>query len=123
MFTEHFIKSQLLVKFSSFERKHVCLLIDKSLHQIPWECLPTLRQQTITRMPSIHFLLAHLKTCAATINKQNAFYIVDPGCDFVHTREKIQSFFQSQKSWQGIIGVAPDESQYKKALTEYQLFM
>jgi len=124
-FTEYFTKneSQFLVKFSAFERKHVCLLIDKSLHQIPWECLPTLRQQTITRMPSIHFLLAHLKTCAATINKQNAFYIVDPGGDLVHTKEKFTSFFQSQQSWEGIIGVAPDESQFKKALTEYQLFI
>ncbi len=37
------------------KRNHVCLLIDKNLHQIPWECLPISEKQSITRMPSIHF--------------------------------------------------------------------
>ena len=105
------------------QRKHVCLLIDKYLHQIPWECLPITKQQTITRMPSLHFLLAHLQTCKSTINKNKAFYIVDPGGDLVYTKQKFQTFFEQQKGWNGIIGNAPDESQFKKALTENDLFV
>ena len=105
------------------ERKHVCLLTDKHLHQIPWECLPSTKSQPISRMPSIHFLSSHIQINSLKINKDKAFYIVDPGSDLTHTREKFQSFFEKRKSWNGIIGIPPNENQFKKALTEYELFI
>ena len=43
------------------KRKHVCLLIDNYLHQISWESLPITQNQAISRMPSMHFLVALLK--------------------------------------------------------------
>ena len=110
-------------KLSNLKRKHVCLLVDKHLHQIPWESLPSAKKQSITRMPSIHFLLSHLKLNKLSINKEKAFYIVDPGGDLVYTKQKFQPFFEKRKSWKGIIGVAPDETQFKTALTDYELFM
>ena len=93
------------------------------MHQIPWESLPTAKKQAITRMPSIHFLLSHLRVNKLTINKENAFYIVDPGGDLVYTKQKFQPFFEKKKSWKGLVGIAPDENQFKTALTEYELFM
>ena len=93
------------------------------MHQIPWECLPSTKNQTISRMPSIHFLLSHIQINSININKEKAFYIVDPGSDLTHTREKFQSFFEKRKNWNGIIGKAPNEAEFKKALTEYELFM
>lgn len=110
-------------KLSGLKRKHVCLLVDKHLHQIPWESLPSAKKQSITRMPSIHFLLSHLKVNKLSINKENAFYIVDPGGDLVYTKQKFQPFFEKKKTWKGLVGVAPDETQFKTALTEYELFM
>ncbi len=74
-------------------------------------------------MPSIHFLLSHLQTNSFKINKDNAFYIVDPGGDLTYTQKKFQPFFERKKNWKGLIGIAPDESQFKKALTEYDIFM
>ena len=93
------------------------------MHQIPWESMPFTKNQLITRMPSIHFLQSHLAINSFTINKERAYYIVDPGSDLTHTREKFQTFFQKRKNWDGLIGVPPNESQFKKALTEYELFI
>ncbi|CAF0715451.1 unnamed protein product [Brachionus calyciflorus] len=110
-------------KIQNARRKHVCLLIDKNLHQIPFECFPTVISQPITRMPSIHFLQNHIKINSLLLNKEKAFYIVDPGCDLAHTRLKFKSLFEKRKTWDGIVGVAPDETIFKKALTEYELFI
>ena len=110
-------------EIKNIKRKHVCLLIDKCLHQIPWECLTITRNQTITRMPSMHFLIAHLQTCKSKINKEKAFYIVDPGGDLQYTKTKFEPFFERQIGWSGISGKAPDEAEFKKALTEYDLFV
>lgn len=79
--------------------------------------------QPISRMPSIHFLHSHIKINSLTIDKDNTFYTVDPGNDLTHTREKFQSFFERMKTWKGIIGVPPNEEQFKRALTEHELFM
>lgn len=74
-------------------------------------------------MPSVHFLLSHLQTNHFKINKDNAYYIVDPGGDLTYTKQKFQPFFERKKHWKGIIGIAPDETQFKKALTEYDIFI
>jgi hypothetical protein len=74
-------------------------------------------------MPSIHFLLSHLIVNKLTINKEKAFYIVDPGGDLVHTNQKFKTFFEKKTTWQGIVGMAPDGIQFKTALTDYELFM
>jgi hypothetical protein len=60
-------------------------------------------------MPSIHFLLSHIQINSVNINKEKAFYIVDPGSDLTHTREKFQSLFEKQKKWNGIIGELVDK--------------
>ncbi len=80
LFDAHLAKigSKLKELASTFRRKHICLLIDKYLHQIPWECLTILKQQCITRMPSIHFLLSHLQLSKLSLRKDSAYYIVDP---------------------------------------------
>jgi hypothetical protein len=142
----YYFADKLKAKLLGAKRKHACLLLDKvslfilydlklllilniifyikkNLHQIPWETMPCTTNQLITRMPSIHFLQTHLTVNSFHINKESAYYIVDPGSDLHYTREKFSNFFQKRKKWEGIVGVAPNESQYKKALTEYDLFI
>ena len=67
--------------------------------------------------------MSHLQVNSFSINKDNAYYIVDPGGDLTYTKQKFQPFFERKKSWKGLIGVAPDEVQFKKALTDYDIFM
>jgi hypothetical protein len=105
------------------KRNHVCLLIDKNLHQIPWECLPITEKQSITRMPSIHFLMTLLETSKTKIDKSSVYYIVDPDGNLPYTKETLKELFKNQIGWEGIIGRRPNESEFKKALTEFNLFM
>jgi hypothetical protein len=64
-----------------------------------------------------------LETSKTKISKNNAYYIVDPAGDLVHTKQKFEALFENQTGWEGIIGRSPDESEFKKALTEFELFM
>jgi hypothetical protein len=112
-------------KMGKLKRNHVCLLIDKNLHQIPWESLPIVEKQSITRMPSMHFVSSLLESSKTKISKNNAYYIVDPDGNVFHETGKIfiEAFFKKQSGWEGIIGISPDESKFKKALTEFELFL
>ena len=102
------------------KRKHVCLLIDKYLHQISWESLPITQNQAISRMPSMHFLVALLKNQKTmTITKNKAYCIIDPDGDLKYSIE----IFQKQDGWEGIIGRSPTEDEFKKALLEFALFL
>ena len=127
-FYEYLINNYIInreFKMGKLKRNHVCLLIDKNLHQIPWESLPIVEKQSITRMPSMHFLFCLLETSKTKISKNNAYYIVDPKGELFNETGKIfiEAFFKKQSGWEGIIGISPDKSKYKKALTEFELFL
>ena len=120
---QNFIDKKTL-RTRDIKRKHVCLLIDNYLHQISWESLPITQNQAISRMPSMHFLVALLKNQKTmTITKNKSYYIVDPGDDLKYTKEKFEPFFEKQNGWEGIIGRSPTEDKFKKALLEFALFM
>ncbi|KAJ2557160.1 separin protein [Coemansia sp. RSA 1933] len=48
--------SSSLAKRSSTKRRHLVLVLDKHAQQIPWECLPCLRDCAVSRMPSVAFI-------------------------------------------------------------------
>ncbi|KAJ2634850.1 separin protein [Coemansia sp. RSA 1286] len=50
---------------SGSERPHLILALDKHAQQIPWECLPALRDYPISRVPSIAFLQQRMATMHA----------------------------------------------------------
>ncbi|KAJ1968935.1 separin protein [Dispira parvispora] len=41
---------------SSGKPHHVVLILDKHLQLLPWESMPCLRQRSVSRLPSLHFL-------------------------------------------------------------------
>ncbi len=119
-----YIKTPIETK--NVEKTHVCLLIDKSLHVIPWESLPMFRNQNITRMILMRFLIAYLQSTNKIKKEQEkAFYIIDPKNDLNISKigPNIKSTFESRNGWSGIIGKVPDHSVYKMALTENSLFV
>ncbi|KAJ1946999.1 separin protein [Kickxella alabastrina] len=42
------------------QRPHLILALDKHAQQVPWECLPCLRDYPISRVPSVAFLQDHI---------------------------------------------------------------
>jgi hypothetical protein len=74
-------------------------------------------------MPSMHFLFSLLETSKTKITNNNAYYIVDPGGDLIDIRLQLEQLFKKQTGWEGICGRVPDESEFKKAFTEFELFL
>ena len=43
------------------KRQHVFLVLDDSLHSLPWEALPVLAQQSVSRVPNLQFVREQLE--------------------------------------------------------------
>ncbi|KAJ2081895.1 separin protein [Coemansia sp. RSA 988] len=53
-------------------RPHLILVLDKHAQQIPWECMPCIRDYPVSRVPSISFLKERILTMKATPISNNS---------------------------------------------------
>ena len=109
-------------RMKDVNRKHLCYLIDPTLNQIPWESLPLIESQPITRMLSFRFLIVLLKIPSENINKNEISYIIDPSNDFCCRSELIRELVTKNR-WTGIVHRHPTKKEFELSLTEHSLFM
>ena len=125
---------------------HMFLVLDKNLQGIPWESLPILRGQSISRIPSMSFLLDRLHLSRVqqelrgivsgksplppdriTIDPRKTYYVLNPGGDLVKSVERFGGWFQEMRkpgvNWEGLVNTAPSELQLAGALEKNDLFM
>ncbi|XP_068957295.1 separin [Petaurus breviceps papuanus] len=110
---------------------HLVLVLDKDLQKLPWENIPSLRAQPVTRMPSLRFLLSYSlirETQASSVwnrgvNPQSTFYILNPQNNLGNTEERFRARFCSEAGWKGLVGEAPSQEQIQAALTEHDLYI
>ncbi|KAI9243306.1 peptidase family C50-domain-containing protein [Sporodiniella umbellata] len=121
---------------------HVILILDKHMQTLPMENVPILRKQAVSRLPCLSFLrdrIFYAKSKKASeegntnyskvsgnslrISKENAYYVLNPSGDLVHTQKEFEKLFQSYQDWNGISGTAPMELQLKDALQSRDLYM
>ncbi|XP_077991087.1 separin-like [Glandiceps talaboti] len=114
----------------STHRHPVILILDKNIQHIPWESIPILRGQSVSRMPSLHFVLSHLKqrhyedsVLNHGIDPTKTFYVINPSNDLPSTQKTFQDWFQSQKGWHGVAGNKPSRQEFKTALLKEDLFI
>ena len=93
----------------SVARGHIFLILDPHLHRIPWENLPILSTQSVSRVPSLHFLfmLAHKYKPQSNIDLTNGFYVLNPQGDLLRCENDFQKLFISLK-WHGVSGQPPE---------------
>ena len=93
----------------SVERGHIFLILDPNLHRIPWENLPILSTQSVSRIPSLHFLfmLTQKYNPQSNIDLTNGFYVLNPQGDLLRCENDFQKFFNSLK-WDGVTGQPPE---------------
>lgn len=116
--------------------QHIFLILDKNTQGIPWESIPSLRGKSVSRIPSMEFLIdrldfAQMKSQSSTpvdrapIDGRNAFYMLNPSGDLAGTETRFAPFLRRMGSvgWQGIIGQAPSEQQFLNALENNDLVM
>lgn len=127
---------------------HIFLVLDKNVQGIPWESIPVLRRNSVSRIPNLSFLIdrvqmaRHLRGLSpfpdpveiasstimvdrASVDPRRTFYILNPSGDLQPTQERFQDWVKGMQrvGWDGIVGRVPSEDELIRALTTYDLVM
>lgn len=95
------------------------VVLDKSLHVVPWETTPSLRPVPLYRQASFW----HLRRQLAQPKNRAVAYILNPGGDLKSTEAFFSQRLRHHGSWSGIVGRAPQEQEFTASLTASDLFM
>lgn len=119
---------------------HLFLVLDKNMQDIPWESIPSLRGRSISRIPSMDFLLDRLhyaKTQEISTTPSNSpvdrvkvdprkvFYVLNPSGDLKNTEGRFVDWLKGMKQvgWSGVTGRPPSEQQLADALGRKDLVL
>ncbi|KAI0700451.1 peptidase family C50-domain-containing protein [Cytidiella melzeri] len=117
------------------EDSHLFLVLDKNVQGIPWESIPVLRGQSVSRIPSVDFLLDRLQYTKNvqmnsgavidrfSLNPRETFFVLNPSGDLKNTEGRFANWLQDMKKvgWTGSIGKVPSELQFSDALMNKDL--
>jgi separase len=82
---------------------HLILVLDKHAHRIPWESLPSLRPQSVSRVPSVPYLRSALErsqmesmdgVTGVKADCSSAFYVLNPSQDLMHTQQEFAGWLK-----------------------------
>nr|XP_034827801.1 separin [Maniola hyperantus] len=113
-------------------RRHpVILIVDEMLDTFPWETLPILAQQPVSRIENVHFLYSLYKEhqdrivdgyFAAECNVGR--YVVNPEKDLERMELRMSSFLKYWcESWRGHIGEPPTPEEFLDYLSNSDIFL
>ncbi|CAG8517252.1 7668_t:CDS:10 [Paraglomus occultum] len=116
--------------------QHVILILDKNVQMLPWESLPCLRSQAVSRLPSLSFLRDRIvlrehanKHYAKgtsedyTVDRNKTYYVVNPSKDLSNTQNEFEDYLKSFPEWDGVIGRPPLEQECRNGLANYDLYI
>lgn len=95
------------------------VVLDKSLHVVPWETTPSLRPVPLYRQASFW----HLRRQLVQPENRAVAYILNPGGDLKTTEAFFSQRLRHHGTWSGIVGRAPQEQEFTASLTASDLFM
>ncbi|CAH1774040.1 unnamed protein product [Owenia fusiformis] len=128
----HAVKAAMGAKWeTNGKRQPVVLILDRLIQHLPWECMPCLSTTPVTRVPSLHFLSAHLahqqsledNVFQRGVDPTDTFYVLDPEGNLANTKETLQEWFKKEKGWNGVIGKPPTADQFKEGLTQHDMLV
>lgn len=119
---------------------HTILVLDKALHSFPWESLPCMQGNAVSRVPSLAclrrmILEARAPTSSNSVTESQSkpghhvpltsgTYIVDPSNNLPSTLSTFAAPLQSHlSSWTSIISRTPTEPEFSTALTSSPLLL
>ncbi|KAF2427348.1 hypothetical protein EJ08DRAFT_615949 [Tothia fuscella] len=127
--------------------QHTILILDKNLHIFPWESLPSLRTQSISRLPSLTHLRQRIpamnsskddntsdtssssSTQSSTpegyqVSRTSGASILNPSGDLTNTQKKLQPLLHSlPQSWTHTTTPSPTETQFSSLLTSHSILL
>ncbi|QRW18740.1 cysteine peptidase C50 [Rhizoctonia solani] len=142
---EHALKT--VPRPTQIEDHHMFLVLDKSAQRIPWESIPVLRGRSVSRIPSISFLVDRIQLARhrqglpfaspdskpgtqqldrITIDPKRVRYVLNPKGDLKHTEKQFGPWLKrmtKEVGWSGTIGRVPTEEEMARSLSGSDLFM
>ncbi|GLT85957.1 hypothetical protein SLE2022_041220 [Rubroshorea leprosula] len=116
-------------------REPIILVLDCDVQMLPWESIPTLRNQEVYRMPSVGSISVMLdriclyqeqvdKMVAAfpLIDPMDAFFLLNPSGDLSSTQVEFEKWFKDQ-NFEGRAGSVPTTEELATALKSHDLFL
>jgi separase len=96
------LRSNTSLSKASSQRRHLVLSLGDAMQPFPWESMPFLLQQSISRVPSIHFFKHMKSNCPKGmrglkegIDIGSTCYILNPGGDLTRTQTLFEPIFSS----------------------------
>ncbi|KAH7345409.1 peptidase family C50-domain-containing protein [Rhizoctonia solani] len=129
------------------EDHHMFLVLDKNAQRIPWESIPVLRGRSVSRIPSISFLVDRIQLARhrqglslalpdsksdaqqidrIEINPKRVRYVLNPKGDLKHTEKQFGPWLKrmtKEAGWSGTIGRKPTEEEMARSLSGSDLFI
>lgn len=116
---------------------HTILILDKAMHCFPWESLPCLTGQAVSRLPSLGCLRdrilqfteqQHLENTSPldrmpTINRSKGAYVLNPSGDLTATQSRFEAPLEKLPDWTGIRNREPGEGEMKEFLESKDVFL
>ena len=108
--------------------RHLVLILDKAIQSFPWESLPILRGHSVSRVPSLSFLLDRLRMRPhfGAVDPQRAFFVLNPAGDLKNTQKTFEPLLRAQEKrhgWRGVIGRPPLEVEMRDGLSSSDVFL
>jgi len=105
------------------ERNATLLLLAPCLQELPWESMSCLSAQATSRIFTLQFAAAHMKSRVQACDISNAYYVLNPGQDLQRTQDFLEPLFAEHTGWSGVAGRAPTEEEYSSGLAENDFFV
>ena len=113
--------------------KHTVLILDNQLHGFPWESLPCLRDQSVSRLPSLADLRDRIITaranvdgdgfCGKIISRASGTSLLNPSGDLKKTAQRFQPWLPKLPPNWAHLRKAPDDEGWRDLLSENELFL
>ena len=116
---------------------HTLLVLDKTLHSFPWESLPCLAGQAVSRLPSLVSLRSRIllqqqqqrdsptfPNDGLYINPTDGAYVLNPAGDLTHTEATLHPYLSKlPPKWSSTFRQAPTESEITTSLSSCSLYL
>lgn len=120
---------------------HLFLVLDKYVQGLPWESISVLRGRSVSRIPSMAFLIDRLemvrqlrptsnahsgdKVDRTTVDPLKTFYVLNPSGDLTTTQTTYEQTFKDLEDvgWRGVTGRVPSEEEMVHGLEKSDLML
>ena len=118
--------------FDGIEGGHTILILDKKLHSFPWESLPCLAGQSISRLPSLKSLRDRIlmlrqrdatSVASFSVDSTNGAYVLNPAGDLKNTQANLETPLASLEAWSSTVNEKPVESELAATLATKSVYL